>query len=106
MRLADGVRLSGTEIKTCETCSALANKAIAKMGQDDSLPPSSAKIKMLLKLLQDIETRSQQTEKTIVFSQFTSFLNLIEPFLKAKGIKFVRCKLDHSTRHNIAELMM
>ncbi|OBZ66360.1 hypothetical protein A0H81_13586 [Grifola frondosa] len=29
-------------------------------------------------------------EKTIIFSQFTSMLNLIEPFLRADGIKFVR----------------
>ena len=47
---------------------------------------------MLLKLLRDVEDRSERQEKTIVFSQFTSFLNLIEPFLKKEGIAFVRCE--------------
>ena len=52
---------------------------------------SSAKIRKLLEIVLGIEKRSGQKEKTIVFSQFTSFLNLIEPFLRAAGIKFVRC---------------
>lgn len=47
---------------------------------------------MLLKLLREVETRSKGTEKTIVFSQFTSFLDLIEPYLRAEGIQYVRCK--------------
>lgn len=53
--------------------------------------PTSAKIRMILKLLNDIDVRSDGEEKTIIFSQFTSMLNLIEPFLKEKGIKYVRC---------------
>lgn len=53
-----------------------------------SIQPISAKIRMLLKLLQDVPG----DEKTIVFSQFTSFLNLIEPFLRSNGIRYVRCK--------------
>jgi SNF2 family DNA or RNA helicase len=47
---------------------------------------------MLLKLLEDIDKRSGKEEKTIVFSQFTSFLNLIEPFLRNAGVTFVRCE--------------
>ena len=47
---------------------------------------------MLLKLLNDVEERSEKKEKTIVFSQFTSFLNLIEPFLKKTGVAYVRCE--------------
>lgn len=46
---------------------------------------------MMVKLLQDIENRSERKEKTIVFSQFTSFLDLLEPFLKHEKIKYVRC---------------
>ena len=57
-----------------------------------NLPPSSAKIRKILELLGDIEERDEE-EKTIIFSQFTSMLDLIEPFLKAEGIKYVRCKL-------------
>jgi Superfamily II DNA/RNA helicases, SNF2 family len=52
---------------------------------------SSAKIRMILKLLHDIDERGEG-EKTIVFSQFTSMLDLIEPFLRDRGIKYVRCK--------------
>ena len=47
---------------------------------------------MILKLLKDVEVRSGGEEKTIVFSQFTSMLDLIEGFLKEDGIRFVRCK--------------
>lgn len=44
---------------------------------------------MLLKILSDIEAR-KEGEKTIVFSQFTGFLDILEPFLKAHGVRFVR----------------
>lgn len=54
--------------------------------------PTSAKIRMILKLLQNIDDRSDGEEKTIIFSQFTSMLDLIAPFLKEKGIRFVRCR--------------
>jgi SNF2 family DNA or RNA helicase len=47
---------------------------------------------MILKLLKEVDERSQGEEKTIVFSQFTKMLDLIEPFLNEKGIKYVRCK--------------
>ena len=60
------------------------------------MPDYSAKIRMLLKLVSEVEERSGRKEKTIVFSQFTSFLNLIEPFLKQAGIKFVRCERGES----------
>lgn len=76
--------------KHCAECLKLSQKAAAKV--DSDMPDSSSKIRMLLKLINDTEVRSGKKEKTIVFSQFTSFLNLIEPFLKAEGIKFVRCK--------------
>jgi SNF2 family DNA or RNA helicase len=47
---------------------------------------------MILKLLREIDERSNKEEKTIIFSQFTSMLDLIEPFLKDKGIAYVRCE--------------
>jgi SNF2 family DNA or RNA helicase len=50
---------------------------------------SSAKIRQLLQILEPIRERG---ERTIVFSQFTSFLDLLGPFLKSNGISFVRCK--------------
>jgi SNF2 family DNA or RNA helicase len=62
------------------------------------LPPDSAKIRKLLDLLKEINSRKDDEgeptgEKTIVFSQFTTMLDLIQPFLKDAGISFVRCKV-------------
>lgn len=56
---------------------------------EEAKPNASAKIRQLLQLLGEIRERG---ERTIVFSQFTSFLDLLGPFLKAKGISFVRCE--------------
>ncbi|KAF7762156.1 hypothetical protein Agabi119p4_8749 [Agaricus bisporus var. burnettii] len=67
----------------CKTCIPLAEQA--QLVENEH--PSSAKIRMILKLLNDIDERSQSTEKTIIFSQFTSMLDLIEPFLKEKGVR-------------------
>jgi SNF2 family DNA or RNA helicase len=39
----------------------------------------------------EIEDR-EDGEKTIVFSQFTSMLDLIQPFLDHHGIKYARCE--------------
>ncbi|KAJ7249426.1 SNF2 family N-terminal domain-containing protein [Mycena rebaudengoi] len=50
---------------------------------------SSAKTREILKLLREIGQRPDN-EKTIIFSQFTSMLDLIEPFLSASGTDFVR----------------
>ena len=72
----------------CTDCVTLAQQA--KRAKEAR--PSSAKIRMILKLLNDVDERSQCEEKTIIFSQFTKMLDLIEPFLQEKGIKFVRCK--------------
>ena len=51
---------------------------------------SSAKIRMILELLQKINERSAG-EKTIIFSQFTSMLDVIGPFLQDAGVDYVRC---------------
>ena len=47
----------------------------------------STKIAELLKILR---VELKQKNKTIVFSQFTSMLDLIEPFLRAEGVEFTR----------------
>lgn len=83
----------------CNDCLELARKARRKsqvLNKDSNLPPDSAKIRKLLELLKEINTREDDEgelagEKTIVFSQFTSMLDLIQPFLKDAGIAFVRC---------------
>ena len=73
----------------CKEVFSAARKAAAD--KDYGLPPHSSKTRMILKLLKDIDARGER-EKTIIFSQFTSMLDLIEPFLRKEGIKFVRCK--------------
>jgi SNF2 family DNA or RNA helicase len=60
----------------------------------------------MLELLDEIKSRSdtvtdedgnelkkKRREKTIIFSQFTSMLDLMEPFLQEEGIDYVRCTL-------------
>ncbi|KIJ37106.1 hypothetical protein M422DRAFT_178448, partial [Sphaerobolus stellatus SS14] len=44
----------------------------------------------ILELLELIGEKSDGQDKTIIFSQFTSMLDLIEPFLKDAGIRYVR----------------
>ncbi|WAR53304.1 hypothetical protein PtB15_2B735 [Puccinia triticina] len=52
---------------------------------------SSTKVARLLELLDEIQAEDPKTpKKTIVFSQFTSFLNLIEPFIKKAGYGYTR----------------
>ena len=58
---------------------------------------TSTKIQHLLKILH----RESSTHKFIVFSQFTSMLNLIEPFLKRDGLVFSR--YDGSMRNDHRE---
>lgn len=80
----------------CADCAEISQKATVKQ---EGMPDSSSKIRKLLELLNAVEERSGKKEKTIVFSQFTSFLNLIEPFLKAQGIRFVRCEWSRYEQH-------
>jgi SNF2 family DNA or RNA helicase len=86
----------------CHECIELARKARRKSlsrVKDSKLPPDSAKIRKILELLNEINSRKNEEgeppgEKTIVFSQFTTMLDLIELFLKDAGIIFVRCEIS------------
>ncbi|KAE9389305.1 hypothetical protein BT96DRAFT_946980 [Gymnopus androsaceus JB14] len=70
----------------CDDCAIIAIKS-REQSRDR---PASAKIRKLLDILLEVGARSDGTEKTIIFSQFTTMLDLIEPFLNENGIKFVR----------------
>ena len=64
---------------------------------DEFSPVSSAKIKHLLTILQ----RECHQHKFIVFSQFTSMLDLVEPFLRDENLTFTR--YDGSMRNDLRE---
>ncbi|KAF1831526.1 hypothetical protein BDW02DRAFT_632745 [Decorospora gaudefroyi] len=68
----------------------------ASSEDDYDLTPST-KIRQLLAILE----KETDDHKVIVFSQFTSMLNLIEPFLKRAGHKFTR--YDGSMRNDMRE---
>ncbi|KAF7311329.1 hypothetical protein MKEN_01034600 [Mycena kentingensis (nom. inval.)] len=73
----------------CLDCAPLAHQA--KMADpDDDDGATSAKIRMVLKLLRQIDDKSDGEDKTIIFSQFTTMLDLLEPFLKQAGVRYVR----------------
>jgi SNF2 family DNA or RNA helicase len=52
----------------------------------------------VLELLHMIRERGEG-EKTIIFSQFTSWLDILDPFLRDEGIHFVRRTCSLSTEH-------
>lgn len=86
-----------THCQECHKLTGLARrKSITRPGSN--LPPDSAKIREILRLLRDIQENDGdgsgdgEGEKTIIFSQFTSMLDLIQPFLTEEGIKHVRCE--------------
>jgi SNF2 family DNA or RNA helicase len=88
----DDTNTSSKNSQHCRDCAAVA--AQGRSASNSDLPPESAKIRMVLKLLKNIEDRGEG-EKTIVFSQFTSMLDVIQPFLKDAGIKYVRCECSY-----------
>ncbi|KAL4076720.1 SNF2 family N-terminal domain-containing protein [Scleroderma yunnanense] len=79
----------GDDSNHCSDCISLAATSRRNPKYAD-LPPDSAKVRKILEILKEIDKRSDGVEKTIIFSQFTSMLSLIEPFLDAEGIKHVR----------------
>ncbi|KAI6126880.1 SNF2 family N-terminal domain-containing protein [Pisolithus sp. B1] len=83
---------AGKHSTHCDACASLAVTSGQKSSssKDPKLPPDSAKIRKLLEILKEIDERSGGEEKTIIFSQFTSMLDLIGPFLDAEGVKYVR----------------
>ncbi|KAG5518411.1 hypothetical protein PMAC_002804 [Pneumocystis sp. 'macacae'] len=90
----------------CEKCLKISIKNFSEnqnLGNRLESPIISSKIKKMMEILQDKNNNSGFDHKTIVFSQFTSMLDLIEPFLKAENIKFVRYdgSMPHYLRENI-----
>ncbi|KAG8961732.1 hypothetical protein FRC00_011446 [Tulasnella sp. 408] len=94
--LCDDLLEPGVKSKYCPDCEVQvvvkARRKSLPSGDDLELQtlPSSAKTRKLVEILEKIEEESEGQDKTIVFSQFTSFLDIVEKFLRKAGIKFVR----------------
>ncbi|EMC99614.1 hypothetical protein BAUCODRAFT_29990 [Baudoinia panamericana UAMH 10762] len=72
--------------------------AYGALSEEDAFTPRpSTKIRQLLRILH----AEQSKHKTIVFSQFTTMLDLIQPHLKTSGIRCVR--YDGSMRNDARE---
>ena len=65
----------------------------AQQAENDGTPATSSKLSLLLETLEEV---LDEGHKALVFSQWTSLLDLVEPVLRARGIVFNR--LDGSTR--------
>lgn len=84
---ANTATLSGTVL--CSACRMQAAEEVRRGIAWDKR--TSTKLKKTLELLAGFH-KEAKGDKTIVFSQFTSFLDLLEPALHAEGIEYVRCK--------------
>jgi len=79
----------------CDDCKSL-NAETSRFGHSSSnvgWKPSSAKIRKIVTLLQEIDCHSGKTEKSIIFSQFTGMLDIIGKAFQAEEIKFTRCRI-------------
>jgi SNF2 family DNA or RNA helicase len=101
IRSLDAANSASAESQNCLDCEKqLEQQARRRSGSNPDLPAMSTKIRTILDLLREIEARGEGDEKTIIFSQFTSMLDLLQPFLKDSGIRHVRCELP-ARIHNI-----
>ena len=79
--------------ETCPECTSIMVKTRrTSEGNKSQKVPHSAKTRKIMDILHKVQDDSDGTEKTIIFSQFTSMLDVIENFLRDEGIKFVRCE--------------
>ncbi|KAI0080447.1 hypothetical protein K474DRAFT_1682619 [Panus rudis PR-1116 ss-1] len=79
---------AGQSSDSCRDCDDLLTKS--KQVSNSDLPPDSAKTRKVMEILREIDERSNSEEKTIIFSQFTSMLDILEHFLKDQGVRYVR----------------
>ena len=64
----------------------------------------SGKIKTMLNILAQAKSETTNTDKTIIFSQFTSFLDILQKPLKKSKYKFVRFDGQLNTKEREAVL--
>ena len=61
------------------------------LGDGTLLPPSSSKINAMITILQATQHKDP-TSKTIIFSQWTKFLDIVSPHIAFAGLRF--CRID------------
>ncbi|KAG8937480.1 hypothetical protein FRC00_005086 [Tulasnella sp. 408] len=66
--------------------------------------PSAAKINKMLDLIRETLERSQGTDKIIIYSQFTSYLNILQKYIEKAGWEFDR--YDGSMKEGEKEAML
>lgn len=71
----------------CKTCHQAIEEEVLRKTDWNAL--GSTKIRIMLRILEKIHDSGNE-EKTIIFSQFTSFLDLAERYLKEAGYRFAR----------------
>ena len=76
----------------CDKCKNLEAASSWFVSGNIGQKPTSAKIRKIVTLLQEMDCCSGKTEKSIIFSQFTGMLDMIRKALLAEDIKFVRCR--------------
>lgn len=79
--------LANADVSFCPPC----QSQIEQCTEEGSMPTTSTKINKMLDIL-DETRRNNPKEKTIIFSQFTSMLDLMEDPLRRSGFKYCRCK--------------
>ncbi|KAI0267408.1 SNF2 family N-terminal domain-containing protein [Gloeopeniophorella convolvens] len=92
---SENIARDGQHCNDCVELTRAAQRKSIGRAKDSNLPPDSAKIRKIIEILKEIDGREDEdgepsNEKTIVFSQFTTMLDIIEVFLKDAGISFVR----------------
>ncbi|KAH7100850.1 P-loop containing nucleoside triphosphate hydrolase protein [Auriculariales sp. MPI-PUGE-AT-0066] len=83
--------------RICTTCQGFldqahrqASKNTRNAGQSSIITPPSTKMYKVLELLEEIQRESSGRDKTIVFSQWTSMLDVLEQRLRARNAVFTR----------------
>jgi SNF2 family DNA or RNA helicase len=77
--------------KQCRECMTILNHSRRDGSPDDNGPEASTKIIKLIELLKQMK-KEDPDRKALVFSQFTSMFDILQPFLKRAGIKYVVCE--------------
>ncbi|KAH9974293.1 hypothetical protein BGW80DRAFT_1303233 [Lactifluus volemus] len=77
----ENIAKDGEHCNDCRELSQNTHRKSLSRAKDSNLPPDSAKIRKILELVNEINSRENEEgeflgEKTIVFSQFTTMLDL------------------------------